>query len=125
LFKTHPLCCCLLLACLASAAPLATPHESQAQAAEPAVREIEVIVDKGAYKPSRIEVRVGERVRLKFLRKEFNGCTREVVFPKLDIRRELPSNKPVYVDLPTLTPGDYEFKCGMNMVKGVLVVKPA
>jgi plastocyanin domain-containing protein len=92
-------------------------------AAEAAPREIEIVVE-GAYKPSRIEIREGERVRLKFVRKDYGSCTREVVFPKLDIRRELPTNKPVSIDLPLLAPGEYAFHCGMKMVKGTLVVLP-
>ena len=87
------------------------------------VREIEIVV-QGTYKPARIEIRQGERVRLKFIRKEYNSCTREVVFPKLNIKRELPPNQPVVIDLPALTPGEYEFKCGMNMIKGMITVVP-
>jgi plastocyanin domain-containing protein len=88
------------------------------------VREVEITV-KGGYQPGRIELRQGEHVRLKFVRKEYNNCTREVVFPKLDIKRELPTNKPVLIDLPLLAPGEYEFHCGMNMIKGLLVVLPS
>lgn len=94
---------------------LAQSHQQQA------VREIEVVVD-GTYKPNRIEIHAGERVRLKFLRKEYNACTREVVFPKLDIRRELPTHQSVMIELSGLAPGEYEFKCGMNMIRGTLVV---
>jgi plastocyanin domain-containing protein len=87
------------------------------------VREIEVVVE-GGYKPKRVEVRKGERIRLRFIRKEHGSCTREVVFPKLGIRRELPTNQPVVIELPALEPGEYEFKCGMNMIKGAVVVMP-
>jgi plastocyanin domain-containing protein len=87
----------------------------------PAVREIEVVVD-GGYRPGRITVAEGERVRLKFVRREHSPCTREVVFPGLDIRRELPTDQPVVIELPELKAGEYEFKCGMNMIKGVLEV---
>ncbi|WP_434419952.1 cupredoxin domain-containing protein [Nannocystis pusilla] len=87
----------------------------------PAVREIEVIVD-GGYRPGRITVAEGERVRLKFVRREQSPCTREVVFAALDIRRELPTDQPVILELPALAPGEYEFKCGMNMIRGVLEV---
>lgn len=111
----------LAIVALSSAA---LPRVALAHAHErAAVREIEVIVE-GSYKPSRIEIHEGERVRLKFVRKEYNSCTREVVFPKLGIKRELPPNKPVIIDLPALTAGEYEFKCGMNMIKGVIVVTP-
>lgn len=84
-------------------------------------RIIEVVVD-GAYTPSRITVQQGERVRIKFVRKDWGGCTREVVIPALKIRRELPTNKAVLVDLPTTEPGDYEFRCGMNMLRGTITV---
>ena len=111
-----------LMLSLSAWASSAVPPRAVAQAHEQAaVREIEIVVE-GAYKPSRIEMRQGERVRLKFIRKEYNGCTREVVFPKLNIRRELPTNKVVYIDIPALQAGEYDFKCGMNMIKGVLVV---
>jgi len=76
----------------------------------------------GTYKPYRIEIHESERVRLKFVRKESNPCTREVVFPKLGLRRELPTNQPVSIELSGLAPGEYEFKCGMNMIRGTLVV---
>lgn len=113
----------LLSLLVLAAVPNFTARSHAQAAAQAAPREIEIVVE-GAYKPSRIEVREGERVRLKFVRKDYGSCTREVVFPKLDIRRELPTNKPVSIDLPLLAPGEYTFHCGMKMVKGTLVVLP-
>jgi plastocyanin domain-containing protein len=86
-------------------------------------REIEIVVDHG-YQPSRIVVTEGERVRLKLLRKDYSPCAREIVFPSLGIRRELPVNEVVTVDLPTLSPGEIPFHCGMNMLYGTIVVEP-
>ncbi len=86
-----------------------------------AVREVEVVVD-GGYQPSRIEVRPGERVRLRFVRRDYGGCTREVVFPSLNLRRELPTDQPVVIDLPALPLGETTFQCGMNMLRGSIVV---
>ena len=98
------------------------PEQAEAAVGQaPAVREIEVIVD-GGYRPGRIPVTEGERVRLKLVRREHSPCTREVEFPSLDIRRELPTDQPVVIELPALAPGEYQFKCGMNMIKGVLEV---
>ena len=85
------------------------------------VREIEIVVE-GAYKPSRVEIVEGERVLLRFIRKDYGPCTREVIFPKLNLKRELPTGQPVTIALPALAPGEYTFKCGMNMIKGTLVV---
>lgn len=105
-----------------SASTLSTLTSAAAEPPEqPAVREIEIVVD-GNYKPSRVEIHEGERVRLKLVRKDYSACTREVVFPALGLRRELPPNQPVHIDLPALAPGEYEYKCGMNMIRGTLVV---
>jgi plastocyanin domain-containing protein len=105
------------------AAMLVAPSVARAQTASDAgVREIEVVVDQG-YQPSRIEVAQGEPVRLRFIRRDYGGCTREVVFPTLNLRRELPPNQPVVIELPALPPGETPFQCGMNMVRGVVVVR--
>jgi predicted ATPase len=39
------------------------------------------------------------------------------------IRKELPLNKTVTIDLGKLKKGDVSFSCGMNMVSGVISVK--
>jgi plastocyanin domain-containing protein len=112
----------LSLATLVGAA--LSPQTTEASAPESAqVREIEVIVD-GGYQPGRITIAEGERVRLRFIRREHSPCTREVVFPGLDIRRELPTNQPVSIDLPALAVGEYEFRCAMNMIRGTITVQP-
>ena len=104
-------------------APSLKPAPVVAAEQTPAVREIEIVVE-GGYKPARITVAEGEPVRLKFIRKEWNGCTREVLIPAIALRRELPPNKPVFIDWPALAPGDYEFRCGMNMIRGIITVVP-
>lgn len=91
---------------------------------EPKVREIEVVVERG-YHPGRVVIAAGERVRLKFLRREAGGCSRELVIPSLGLRRELPQGTEVAIDLPELGAGEYAFTCGMNMLRGSLVVEGA
>lgn len=87
----------------------------------PNVREIEVVVERG-YHPGRIALAAGEAVRLKFLRREAGACSRELVVPSIGIRRELPQGVEVVVDLPPMAAGEYAFTCGMNMLRGSLVV---
>lgn len=91
-------------------------------AAPAPVREIEIVVQDG-YQPARVVVTEGEHVKLRFLRKEYTGCTLEVVFPTLGIRRELPTNVPVEIDLGTLPAGEVPFHCGMEMIHGVIAVQ--
>jgi plastocyanin domain-containing protein len=115
----------LFAALLGATSAVASPAaaESSPPPPSPAVREIEVVVD-GGYKPGRIVIIEGERVRLKFIRKDYSPCTREVVFASLGIRRELPTNVPVVIDIPPQSAGEVPFTCGMNMVKGAIVVEP-
>lgn len=108
----------LLLGGVPLAAPAAPPVALERRED---VRVIDVVVDAG-YAPSRITVRQGERVRLRFVRKDWSGCTREVLIPAWQIRRTLPTNQPVVIDVPTGDAGEYEFRCGMNMVRGTITV---
>jgi len=98
------------------------PASAHAEEA-PTPREVQVRVERG-YHPARIEVQEGERVRLTFLRTEYTPCTKEVVFPSLGIRKELPPNQPVTVELPPQQSGEVDFHCGMKMVRGKVVVTP-
>lgn len=97
--------------------------DGAAETPSPSLREIEIVVD-GGYRPARVVVTEGERIRLKFIRRDYSPCSREVVFASLGIRRELPTGAPVLIDLPALGAGEIEFKCGMNMLRGVIVVEP-
>lgn len=111
----------IALAAALGSLPAVGGEPAHAQDAAPA-REIEIVV-RGGYTPNRITIREGERVRLRFVRHEYSSCTREVVFPTLGIRRELPPHEPVVIELPALTAGEHEFRCGMNMLRGTIVVE--
>ena len=85
------------------------------------VQEAEVEV-RGSYSPDRIEVEAGRPVRLTFVRREANPCTEQVIVPAFGIVKDLPVGRPVPVEFTPDRPGEYEFHCGMNMVRGRLVV---
>src|SRR5262245_20880171 len=94
-----------------------------ARATAAGVQEVEIDV-RGSYSPDRIEVEQGRPVRLTFVRREPNPCTDQVVFPDFHIVRDLPVGQAVAVDFTPDRPGEFEFHCGMNMVRGWLIVKP-
>ena len=96
--------------------------EEAPSATQPEVRVIEITV-QGTYQPDRIVVQEGERVQLRVTRKEYNGCTLEIVFPTLGIRRTLPTNETVVIDLGTVAAGEIPFHCGMKMIHGTMVVE--
>lgn len=87
-------------------------------------QEIAIAV-RGAYSPDRVEVEAGRPVRLTFTRLEENACTAQVLFPDFGIVKDLPVGRPVAVELTPDRPGEFDFHCGMNMVRGRLVVKSA
>ena len=81
------------------------------------------IVVKGAYSPNVIVVEHGTPVRLTFVRQETAACSEEVVFPDFARRAQLPEGELVPVDFTPERPGEYEFTCGMGMLRGKLVVR--
>jgi len=87
------------------------------------VQEVQVEV-RASYIPDRIQVEQGRPVRLVFTRREPNPCTDQVVFPDFGIVRDLPVGQPVPIEFAPDRAGEFEFHCGMNMVRGRLSVRP-
>ena len=77
-----------------------------------------VRVTERGFEPSRVTLQSG-RSRLTFLRTTDATCATEVDFPSLGIRRALPLNEAVTVDLPSQDAQEVAFACGMDMLKGV------
>lgn len=86
------------------------------------VQEVPVLV-KGGYTPDTIVVRAGKPVRLLFYRDETADCSERVVFEKLGLDQQLPAFQTTAVEFTPKEPGEIPFRCGMNMLKGLLVVE--
>lgn len=82
---------------------------------------IDVIVD-GGYSPSLLSVKKGQKVILNFLRKDENQCLEEILFPDFKIKKYLPLNTVVPIEIKPEKAGEYGFVCGMNMFHGKVVV---
>lgn len=85
-------------------------------------QDVDVTV-RSSYVPDRIEVQAGRPVRIRFQRSEPNPCTDQVVFPDFGVVRDLPLGQETVVEVIPAVPGEYQFHCGMNMVKGRLIAK--
>ncbi|MFN6963634.1 MAG: cupredoxin domain-containing protein [Pyrinomonadaceae bacterium] len=85
------------------------------------VQEIDVTV-KGGYSPDVIVVKAGRPVRLNFYRDETSSCSEKVVFGDLGIARDLPPFTTTPIEFTPDRPGEYTFACGMNMLRGKLIV---
>jgi len=97
---------------------LSKPRASLAQSSV-----VDILVDNGVYTPARIEVRAGESLTLRFLRKDASPCAEKVIFAGMDISRDLPLDENTEIQLPPLSVGEYEFTCQMQMYRGSLVAR--
>lgn len=88
-----------------------------------AARVVAVTADAKGFTPSSASFNKGDRAQLVFTRTTDETCAKEVVFPELKIRRPLPLNEPVAVELQTSADHTYRFQCGMAMWEGSVVVK--
>ena len=86
------------------------------------VQRVKITV-KGGYTPDVIVVKKGVPVELDFYRDEASACTEQVVFPDFRISRRLPAFETTPVRFTPDREGEFTFACGMNMVRGKLVVR--
>lgn len=61
--------------------------------------------------------------RLTFLRTTDATCGTKVVFPELNLSRELPLGQPVTIELQTRAGQTLRFTCGMDMLEGRVVAR--
>lgn len=123
-----------LAACDSSDAAHDPAHSSQASAhmkEEAAERKtdtapqggpVSVAVNEEGFQPSRIEVPRGDPVTLRFTRTTEKTCATEVAFPELGLKKPLPLNQPVDVQVPAKESRTLAFQCGMGMYRSQLVI---
>lgn len=83
--------------------------------------EIDIVVS-GGYKPSVIEIKNNKTIKINFLRKDPSGCLEEVVLSDFKIKKFLPLNEKVTIEISPKMKGEYAFSCGMNMYHGKIIV---
>jgi len=93
-----------------------------AQIGEGGVQEINVTV-KGGYSPNVIVVKENQPVRLNFYRDETASCSETVVFSDFGIAKDLPPFKTTPIEFTPDKTGEFNFVCGMNMLRGKLIVE--
>ena len=71
-----------------------------------------------------IVVKQGKPVRLNFYRDETASCSEQVVFGDFGIARDLPAFQTTPIEFTPDKAGEFTFTCGMNMMRGKLIVEP-
>src|SRR5262245_17052482 len=97
--------------------------ESSQPAAVPEPQGGKVLVTEKGYEPAKLTLRTGQLARITVVRTTDKTCGTEVVFPWLNIRRALPLNEPVVIEFTPKNSGEIGFVCGMNMLRGTVVVQ--
>jgi plastocyanin domain-containing protein len=83
---------------------------------------VAVTADGDGFKPNAVTFAKGSPAKLVFTRTSDETCATEVVFPELGLKKELPKNQPVTVDIPTDKAQKLTFQCGMGMYKSAVVI---
>lgn len=83
---------------------------------------VDVLVD-GGYTPENIKIKKGETTKLIFKRTDSNTCLEEIVIPDFKIKKFLPLNQKVEIDLTPKKAGAFQTHCGMGMFHGKIIVE--
>ena len=84
--------------------------------------EVDITVS-GGYSPEVVSIPLGKTTKINFIRTDPTDCLSEVVLPDFRIKKELPLNKKVTVEITPEKKGEYGYACGMNMYHGKIIVK--
>lgn len=82
---------------------------------------VDITVD-GGYQPEVISIPKGKTTKLNFFRKDPNSCLEEVVLGDFKVKKYLPLNQKVTIEITPQKVGEFIYSCGMNMFHGKIKV---
>ncbi len=105
----------ILILCLMTLTANATDKEK--------IQTINLSVTEKGFVPNKMSVKPGTHVILKVIRKTDSTCATEIKISEKKIKKDLPINKEVTVDIGVLEKGKIRFACAMDMISGFLIVE--
>lgn len=96
---------------------------SESAIAKPRVQTAKIEINTKGYQPASLKLRRRVPARVTFVRTTDATCVKEIVLPDFNIRRALPLNQPVVVTFTPTKQGAFTFVCGVNMMRGQLIVQ--
>lgn len=102
--------------------PLSSPALANSDQQTERNQTAKIAVTEKGFEPSTITLKPNVPAQLTFVRQTDKTCATAVAIPEYKINRDLPLNKPVVVEFTPRKTGEFAFACGMNMLKGKLVV---
>jgi plastocyanin domain-containing protein len=108
----------------ATAVILVAVQLANAQSAAPAEpQRVDIRATSAGFVPDTVRLVAGASADLVFTRAAGAACVAQVHIPDLGIGlTALPEETPVAIRVSPQEPGRYEFRCAMNMRRGVIVV---
>lgn len=82
----------------------------------------QITVSSNGYEPSSVSVKKGEPIKLAFYRADADNCGGEVIIAKQNIKKKLAVGETVLVEFTPTEAGEIAFACGMDMLRGKVVV---
>ncbi len=80
------------------------------------------ILVKGGYSPNTISIPKGKPIKINFTRTDSSSCLEEVVISDFKVKKYLPLNQKVTIEITPQKIGEFPFSCGMNMFHGKIIV---
>jgi len=90
---------------------------------KPAIQRLTIYVKDNGYETSKSNLKRGVPARITIIRQSEYECGEEIVFPAYKIKRKLPLNKAIVVNFTPRKNGSLSFTCGMDMMRGKLIVE--
>jgi len=112
----------MLLAAATFPAAARVIQNSNGQSAEKA-QTVTIKLTKEGYQPESFKLKRDLPARVTFVRETDETCGKEIVIKEYDIKRPLPLNEPVVVEFTPRKAGEFTFACGMNMLRGKIIVQ--
>jgi plastocyanin len=113
--------------CMSMMSVMGNMGQNQPRAAHPTspgqAQTVRIAVTNKGFEPANINLKPNVPAKVTFIRQTDQTCATSVVIPEYKINRELPLNKPVVVEFTPTKTGEFTFACGMNMLKGKVVVQ--
>lgn len=83
--------------------------------------QVDIIVE-GGYTPDTISIPKGKTTKINFIREDSSSCLEEVVLSDFKVRKYLPVNQKVTIEITPQKAGEFVYSCGMNMFHGKIIV---
>ena len=103
--------------------PKTSSETTPAPVASSGAQEVQLTVTDKGFEPAEIKVEKDRPIVLTVTRKTDATCAREIVFKEIAVTQDLPLNQAVRIALPASPTGTLNYACGMNMIKGSLIVQ--